>query len=115
MASQHLFKDEWLIKLVGSHPQVTPELIASWREEKRPYLAQVLVDNGLLGIPDLSELIRGAFRIESFDSETLSLDAFSSELIPKALCQRLDVFPVRPSDHSIEVAMSNPVDAIRYE
>ena len=85
-------------------------MIAKWRSEKRPYLAQVLVDHHLLSVGETMDLVKGAFRIDPFDPETTSLDESPSELVPDALCVRYDLFPVKPRDRSIEVAMANPVD-----
>ena len=110
MEAQHLFKDEWFTRLISGVPGVKPDLIAKWRSEKRPYLAQVLVDHHLLSVGETMDLVKGAFRIDPFDPETTSLDESSSELVPDALCVRYDLFPVKPRDRSIEVAMANPVD-----
>lgn len=36
MGAQHRFKDEWLSSLIKDLPQITPEVMSTWRTEERP-------------------------------------------------------------------------------
>jgi len=89
------FKDEWLVSLVGTMPGVTPELISRWRTQKKPYVAQALIDGDVLSFSEIAVLVKEAFRIDSVDLNPGQIDKNAMQVLPEKLCRDFNVLPAR--------------------
>ena len=104
------FKDEWLVSLVGTMPGVTPELISRWRTQKKPYVAQALIDGDVLSFSEIAVLVKEAFRIDSVDLNPGQIDKNAMQVLPEKLCRDFNVLPVKIDSRMVHLAMANPLD-----
>jgi type IV pilus assembly protein PilB len=104
------FKDEWLVSLVGTMPGVTPELIGRWRSQKKPYVAQALIDGDVLSFSEIAVLVKEAFRIDSVDLNPGEIDKNAMQVLPEKLCRDFNVLPVKIDSRMVHLAMANPLD-----
>ncbi len=105
----HLFKDEWLVRLVEGTTGIPAERIEQWRADKAPYLSQALLDADALTFAQLAEIISLAFRIgatELIGGAPKDL----AQLLPEKVTRRYSVIPVEADLRHVTLAMANPLD-----
>jgi len=110
MATEHRFKDEWLVRVASGLAGVTPEKIAAWREEKRPVLASELVSSGAATLDQLGEALKTAHGFGWVAPNQEAADKLAVSLVPEKVCRRHGLVPLRVRGEAIEVAMSCPID-----
>jgi type IV pilus assembly protein PilB len=106
----HRFRDEWLLRLVAQLPDAPLAQVERWREERREFVSQALMDAGVLSFEMIADLVRNAYRIESVQVEVGRLDRALLALVPDALRRRHHVVPVSAAERTISLAMANPLD-----
>jgi type IV pilus assembly protein PilB len=104
------FKDEWLVSLVATMPGVTADLIKRWRSQQKAYIAQALMDGDVLSFKEIADLVKEAFRIDSFDLNPNEVDRNAMQLLPEKLCREHNVLPVKVDSRMVYLAMANPLD-----
>ena len=109
MRDEHRFRDEWLLGLVKDLPAVEPRL-AQWRAEKRPYLAQAIISDGIATFAVLGALVETRFHIPFASAPKPTVDQQVRALVPEALVKRYDIYPLSAERNEVELAMPNPLD-----
>jgi type IV pilus assembly protein PilB len=109
--SVHRFVDEWLLALVRKLPDAPLAPIEEWRQQRRPYLSQALLDAGILSFDMLAGLIRNAYRIESVEPQAGVPNRAILELVPDRVRRRHRVVPMTIDQKSVSLAMANPLDS----
>jgi type IV pilus assembly protein PilB len=104
------FKDEWLVRLITSLPEVAPERIEEFRTQGRRYLSQALVDAGLLSFEQIGRIVHGAYRIEYANVSAASIDPSTKSLLPEKVCRQHEILPLDATRRSVRLAMANPLD-----
>lgn len=108
--SQHRFVDEWLLPLFRDNAKLTPDLLSEWRGQKRRFLSQALVDQGLATFEEVGEAILKRFRIGYGDPDPEAIDRALLSLVPEKLCRKHSLIPRDKSGHNLSVLMANPMD-----
>lgn len=110
MAERHVFQDEWLLPLLEDIPGYDEELVRTWREQKRPFLVQAIVDNGWLPFEQVAGLVEQKYHITSADPGPDDVNAETLPLVPEKLCRRYALMPLDTADESVRIAMANPLN-----
>lgn len=107
---QHRFQDEWLLPLVEKTHGLSVELLAEWRGQKRRFLSQALVDQGLATFEELGEAILRRYRIKygAPGADSITRDVFS--VVPEKVCRKHGLIPASAERREVLVLMANPVD-----
>lgn len=115
VTNQHRFLDEWILTLLRDTPGLTPELIASWREQKRTFLSQSVVDQGLRSFEELGEAVLKRFRIGYGDPDPEAIDRALLSVVSEKLCRRHNLVPRDRTGHALSILMANPMDTTAQE
>jgi type IV pilus assembly protein PilB len=81
---------------------------------KKP-IHELLVEMGFIKEGDLLKASSKVFNMQLCDLEKEKIDQEAVDLIPYDLAERHGVFPVRRSEGSLILAMSNPQDVIAMD
>ena len=110
MSSSHKFKDEWLIRAIKTLPQITPETIEKFREQRCPSLSHALLVKQLLTEESLADVIQQTFHVGYVNPILDDIDNLASSLVPEKICRRYQLLPIGLREDSIKIAMVNPLN-----
>jgi len=113
MTTAHLFKDEWLLRLLAKEGLLDDE--GRLRESKAPYASQELLERGLVAEDALAAAVERQYGIPFASPALDDLDKMALSLIPEDLCRKHQLIPTRLCGERIEVLMANPLDAAALE
>lgn len=110
MSEGHQFLDEWFVAVSRKLPNITPENVQELRKRKAPSLIQGLIGSRLLSERFLEQYMKATYKVDWIQSGQERIDRAALMLVPEKLCRRHRVIPLRFNEHTITVAIQNPLN-----
>ncbi len=110
---------EVLVEAGLATKQEIDEALRAQKRDRNKRLGEILVEMGVVTEDELMQVLAAKFHIDYIDLDTVELDPNWDEYLPREMCLKYQILPVRAEGDSIIIAIADPlafeaVDMLRF-